>query len=139
MVYVGGNDGMMHAFNLGILSVKSNGFQKASLSGANLGKEMWAYIPKNTLPYLKYLADPGYSHIYSIDGRTAIFDASIGYTGEGTCVRATYDTCDKPKNSLVVDSSNVLDPTKNTWRTVVIGGMGIGGASAKTCSCRRDC
>ena len=139
MVYVGGNDGMFHAFNLGILSVKSSGFQKASLSGANLGKEMWAYIPKHTLPYLKYLADPGYSHIYSIDGRTAIFDASIGYTGDGTCVRATYDTCDKPKNSVVVDSSNNLDSAKNTWRSIVIGGMGIGGASTKSCTAGSDC
>ena len=132
MVYVGGNDGMMHAFNLGILSVKSQGFQKASLSGSNLGREEWAYIPKNTLPYLKYQADPGYSHLYSIDGRTSIFDASIGYTGDGTCVRATYDTCVKLKNSKVADSSNNLDATKNTWRTVVIGGMGVGGASRNT-------
>lgn len=140
MVYVGGNDGMLHAFNLGILSVESSGFQKATLTGANLGREEWAYIPKHTLPYLKYLADPGYSHIYSIDGRTLIFDASIGYTGTGTCVRATYNTCDKNKRSSVVNSStNYLDATKNTWRTVVIGGMGIGGASTKTCAAGADC
>lgn len=140
MVYVGGNDGMLHAFNLGILSVESSGFQKATLSGSNRGKEEWAYIPKHTLPYLKYLADPGYSHIYSIDGRTSVFDASIGYTNVDTCTRAGYDTCDKLKNSTVVNSStNVLDPLKNTWRTVVIGGMGIGGASTKTCAAGSDC
>ena len=139
MVYVGGNDGMLHAFNLGILSVKASGNYKASLSGSNLGREEWAYIPKNTLPYLKYLADPGYGHIYSIDGRTSIFDASIGYTGDGTCVRATYDTCAKLKNVKVVDSSNNLDATINTWRSVVIGGMGVGGASAKTCTAGTNC
>jgi len=139
MVYVGGNDGMFHAFNLGVLSVKSSGFRKASLSGSDLGKEMWAYIPKNSLPYLKYLSDPDYSHLYYIDGRTSIFDASIGYTGDGSCVRATYETCDKLRNSTVVDASNNLNPAKNTWRTVVIGGMGLGGASTKSCAAGGDC
>ncbi len=137
MVYVGGNDGMLHAFKLGLLSVESIGFQKAELTGSNLGNEEWAYIPKNTLPYLKYLADPNYSHIYSIDGRTIIFDASIGYTAlTGPCIRSTYELCDKPRqNFSVVDASNFLDPTKNTWRTVVIGGMGVGGASAPAATC----
>ncbi|HZV82818.1 MAG TPA: pilus assembly protein PilY, partial [Geobacteraceae bacterium] len=139
MVYVGGNDGLFHAFNLGILSVKSTGFQKASLTGTDLGKEMWAYVPKNVLPYMKYLSDPAYGHLYYVDGRTSIFDASIGYTDVGTCTRSTYENCAKLRNSSVVDSSNNLDPAKNTWRTVVIGGMGLGGASAKSCAAGNDC
>lgn len=139
MVYVGGNDGMFHAFNLGLLSVQTSGFQKATLSGSNLGNEQWAYIPKNVLPYLQYMADPAYGHLYYLDGRTSIFDASIGYTGVGTCVRGTYDTCDKSTLGSVVDSNNNLDATRNTWRTVVIGGMGLGGASQKTCAVGANC
>lgn len=134
MVYVGANDGMLHAFNLGILSVTASGDWKASLSGTNLGKEEWSFIPKNFLPYLKYLSDPAYAHQYSIDGRTVIFDASIGDTNTGTCVKSSYWKCPKLTNSSVVTTSNDLDPAKNTWRTIVIGGMGLGGASRRSCT-----
>ncbi len=110
MVYVGANDGMMHAFRLGDLSVMSSGFVKATLSGTDLGKEEWAYIPKNALPYLKYMSDPSYDHLYSVDGRTTLLDASIGSDGSAT---PYYDQT----------------KTMNSWRTVVIGAMGTGGAS----------
>jgi type IV pilus assembly protein PilY1 len=128
MVYVGANDGMLHAFKLGTLSVASSGFQKASLTGTNLGSEQWAFIPTNSLPYLKYMSDTNYSHLYSIDGRTVIFDASIGDISGG-CTKSTYYNCNKFLNDSVVDSSNNLDSTKNTWRTVLLSGMGMGGAS----------
>jgi len=131
MVYVGANDGMLHAFNLGILSVKASGFKKAELGGTDLGKEMWAFIPKNSLPYLKYLSDTDYNHLYFVDGRTVLLDASIGDTNSGSCVRSSYWECSKPRNGSirVVTSSNNLDATKNTWRTILITGMGLGGAS----------
>jgi type IV pilus assembly protein PilY1 len=134
MVYVGANDGMLHAFHLGVLSVKASGFQKASLSDPDsigYGKEMWAFIPKNFLPYLKYQAEPDARHLYAVDGRTSIFDASIGDTATGDCVRSTYWLCDK--GDSVVDSAGNLDATKNTWRSIVIGGMGLGGASRDSC------
>jgi len=134
MVYVGANDGMLHAFKLGILSVASSGAEKASLSDpvpADLGKEMWSFIPGNSLPYLKYFTDTNYSHLYYVDGRTVLFDASIGDTNSGSCVKATYWECSKPRDGSVkvVDSGNNLDPTKNTWRSVLITSMGLGGAS----------
>jgi type IV pilus assembly protein PilY1 len=138
MVYVGANDGMLHAFNLGTLSVEASGFQKASLTpltGAPIGAENWAFIPKNSLPYLKHTANKNYSHLYFIDGRTVLLDASIGDTGTAPCDRATYWECAKPRNGSIkmVDSSNNLD-AKNIWRTVVIGAMGLGGASRNNVS-----
>lgn len=135
MVYVGANDGMLHAFNLGVLSVASTGSEKATLrensAGDDLGVEKWAFVPKNALPYLKYFADKDYNHIYSVDGQTVLFDASIGDTNTGTCVAASYWDCSKPRNGTIspVNASNDLDSTKNTWRTIVIGSMGLGGAS----------
>jgi len=134
MVYVGANDGMLHAFALGTLSVASSGAEKASLgvpTGTVLGEEKWAFIPKNSFPYLKYFSDKNYSHLYFVDGRTVILDASIGDTNTGTCVRSTYWECNKPRNGSIpmVNSTNDLDPTKNIWRTVVLAGMGLGGAS----------
>ena len=111
MVFAGANDGMLHAFKLGDLEVKWTGqgaYEKGRLTGTDLGKELWAFIPKNALPYLKYLTDPTYCHIFSIDLSPYIFDASIGAPGSG-------------------DISNNTK-TVNDWRTILIGGMRFGGA-----------
>lgn len=110
MVYVGANDGMLHAFKLGLLNVKPSGNIKATLSGANLGREEWAYIPRNALPFLKYYADLKYNHIYSVDGNVQIFDASIA----------------KP-SGCSVDYWNCPKTAASNWSSVLIGGMGLGG------------
>ena len=78
MAYAGANDGMLHAFTMGKLNVQTSGDVKATLTGTNLGQEEWAFIPKNALPYLKYLADPNYNHMYLVDGPSKLIDASIG-------------------------------------------------------------
>ncbi|WP_136526605.1 pilus assembly protein [Geomonas ferrireducens] len=138
MVYVGANDGMLHAFNFGKLDVTASGTQKATLTKLEstdpaLGEEMWAYIPKQALPYLKYYADTNYNHLYYIDGATVLFDASIGApSGISGCTDSTYYNCDRL--NTVVDSSNNLDSDKNPWRSILIGGMGLGGASSSNCS-----
>jgi len=117
MVYVGANDGMLHAFNLGKINAGGSGDQKATLTGSDAGQEQWAFIPKNALPYLKYLRDPNYKHLYYVDGKSTLLDASIGDTNSGACVKGSYWNCAK---------------TKEIWRTVLIGGMGMGGASCDT-------
>jgi type IV pilus assembly protein PilY1 len=110
MVYVGANDGMLHAFRFGVLEQINDPDQpekKAKLTGTDLGKEEWAYVPRNALPYLKYLRDPSYCHLNFVDAAPYIFDASIGGAAGGT-------------------------KEKGSWRTILIGGMGLGGA------CRKD-
>ncbi len=74
VVFVGSNDGMLHAFKVGyVKSLSSPGEvaqiqnEKDDLSISELGKEIWAFIPKNVLPYLRYLADPDYKHMYLVD------------------------------------------------------------------------
>jgi type IV pilus assembly protein PilY1 len=117
MVYAGGNDGMLHAFKLGKLELTWDGktpAQKARLTGSDLGKEMWGFIPKNALPYLKYISDPDYCHIYSVDLSPYLFDASIGTPGSGDI------------------SNNIKSVDGSTWRTILIGGMKTGGACAST-------
>jgi type IV pilus assembly protein PilY1 len=111
-VYVGANDGMLHAFNLGRLEtgrfdLTTAAEVKAKLSGSDLGKEAWGFIPRNALPYLKYLADPNYRHLYFVDGKVTLVDAASG--------------------------------AGNAWRTILVGGMGLGGASAKSCPPGNDC
>ena len=121
MVYVGANDGMLHAFNPGKLNARPDREQKAALEGSELGKEQWAFVPKNALPYLKYLADPNYQHLYYVDGKSTLIDASIGDKKSGTCRDESYWNCSKSASS---------------WRTILIGGMGLGGAS---CDAGGDC
>ena len=61
MVYVGGNDGMLHAFN------------------ASTGDEVWAYIPSMLLPKLYRLADKYYAsnHQYYVDGSPTVSDVKF--------------------------------------------------------------
>ena len=138
-VYVGANDGMLHAFNLGKLNTAVSGDIKATLSGSDAGQEKWAFIPKNVLPYLKYLSDPTYRHLFYVDGSSTLVDASIGDTNSGACIGSSYWNCDKLRMASVVDKNNNIDPTKNTWHTVLVGGMGLGGASARSCSPGTSC
>lgn len=112
MVFVGANDGMLHAFKLGYMKLFEEKYKKAQLCNApndcsttQIGMEEWAFIPKNALPYLQYMAEPGYCHLYYTDLTPYIFDASIG--GDPDVDRAE-------------DGSS--------WRTIVIGGMRLGGA-----------
>ena len=128
MVYSGANDGMLHAFRLGTLTMLPGSpplADLAQLSGGTssnpLGGEEWAFIPRSALPYLRYLADPlNYNHIYYVDGTPSLVDASINkptYADATTCAESNYWNCFK-------------DPVNgNNWKTLVVGSMGLGGAS----------
>ena len=61
MVYVGANDGMLHAFD----------------ADSATGRELWGYIPFSLLPHLKWLADPNYAHVNYVDLKTKISDVQI--------------------------------------------------------------
>ncbi len=141
-IFVGANDGMLHAFKLGRLGLQwqsQTPTQKATLkycsgnpsmacaqdsdcggvagsctTDTDLGKEIWAFIPKSVLPYLKYTKDNDYCHLYAVDLTPYLFDASIGVP---TGCSGDYWTCTK---------------SASTWRTVLIGGMRYGGACRNT-------
>ena len=80
VVYVGANDGMVHAFNAGFYSLNDNSL---SVTGTNnevahaLGSELWADAPLNLLPHLKDLTAKSYRHKYFVDGSLQIVDAQI--------------------------------------------------------------
>lgn len=59
MIYVGANDGMLHAID------------------ATTGVEKFAYIPSNIIKNLPQLASPTYDHLYYVDGKIHISDAYI--------------------------------------------------------------
>lgn len=129
MVFVGSNSGMLHAFRLGVLQENQGKFLKAQFNDSNgnlatastdLGREEWSFIPKQALPYLKYIEDPGYCHLYTVDKTSTVIDASIAKpTGCGASVN--YWDCVKP--------TTVATAADSSWRTIIIGGMGTGGAA----------
>ena len=81
VLYVGSNDGMLHAFNGGFWDDSTTSFRLTN-SGATatshpLGSELWAYVPHNLLPHLQWLADPNYAHVYYVDGEPKAHDVRI--------------------------------------------------------------
>ncbi|MBK1874666.1 transcriptional regulator [Marinobacter sp. 1-3A] len=112
VVYVGGNDGMLHAFNAGFWNGSDRSFQTTnSFTGASgtavahpLGSELWAYIPKPALPHLQWLTNPSYAHTYYVDGQPLTFDAKI-----------FPDDATHPGG----------------WGTVLVVGMGLGGGTTQ--------
>ncbi|MBW2072778.1 MAG: hypothetical protein JRI89_16210, partial [Deltaproteobacteria bacterium] len=119
VVYVGGNDGMLHAFNGGFYDAFNKRFDLKSpgCTAPNcetefpLGTEMWAYVPLNLLPHLYWLTDPNYAHIYYVDLKPRVFDAKI----------FNYNTSD-PAN----------DKHPYGWGTILVSGMRLGGGMIGT-------
>lgn len=110
VTYVGANDGMLHAFNGGFYNhnTDSPGYLTApvgtTVTEHELGAELWAYVPYNLLPHLKWLKDPNYSHVYYVDAKVHTFDVNI-FSGN------SYSEDDYP----------------NGWGTIIVVGMRFGG------------
>lgn len=103
VVYAGGNDGGLHAYNGGYFDRTTKTYlpkPSAASTSYALGSEMWMYVPKSLLPHLKWLTDPKYSHVYYVDMKPYIFDAKI----------------------FADDTWHV-----GGWGTILVGGMGFGG------------
>jgi type IV pilus assembly protein PilY1 len=105
MVYVGANDGMLHAFN-------------GALEGTNAGKEQFAYVPSvlfsgpsnpatPTIDGLRQLGNPEYDHRYYVDATPKAFDLDFNSAGGIFTTAASGSGAD--------------------WRTLLIGGLGKGG------------
>jgi len=99
-IYVGANDGMLHAFTSWQYN-RDTGVYSQPSGRVAIGEELWAYIPQTLLPHLKWLPDPDYTHVYYVDFKPKVFDARIG-------------------DPLVAGG----DPI---WRTILICGLNMGG------------
>ncbi len=131
VVYVGGNDGMLHAFNSGVYHAGDDphtgaiehGWFDANPSSGNgwlsplpaLGDELWSFIPYDDLPHLQWLTDPAYNHVYYVDLRPKVTDVRM-FNDAGTGFSGGID-----------GQSNVLHP--NGWGTIVIVGLRFGGGA----------
>ncbi|MBC2742970.1 MAG: hypothetical protein HGJ93_07975, partial [Desulfosarcina sp.] len=122
VVYVGANDGMLHAFTSGkydsdageytdpddmTVTITDNVGNPLSVTlDMSLGSELWAYIPQTLLPHLRFLPDPKYTHVYYVDMKPKVFDAKI-----------------LPDDTHYVDSGD----TEDNWGTFLIIGLNLGG------------
>ena len=107
VVYVGANDGMLHAFNAGFYDEETRQYctkldtnGACTTGGAALGSELWAFIPRGLLPHLKWLTDTDYDHIYYVDLKPKVSDVKI----------------------FTPDTTHI-----NGWGTILIGGFRYGG------------
>jgi len=105
VLYVGANDGMLHAFTVGVWDSSSEVFLLKSTESAEIGKERWFYIPSTRLSEIKdcaratYGTDGGCAHRTMVDLSSAAYDVKIDVDGDGT----------------------------REWRTVLLGGLRGGG------------
>ncbi|HKV96486.1 MAG TPA: PilC/PilY family type IV pilus protein [Gammaproteobacteria bacterium] len=92
VIYVGANDGMLHAFD------------------ANTGKELFAFVPNAVIPALNKLMAPNYSanHQFYVDGTPTVGDAFNG-TSWGT-----YLVGSTGAGGTGVFALNVTNPGSNT-------------------------
>jgi len=73
-VYVGANDGMLHAFN------------------AATGEEEYAYVPSMLMGTLRNLSDVPHKHTYFVDGQLTVRDAFFGSGGKASDSNAKWHT-----------------------------------------------
>lgn len=104
MLYVGANDGMVHGF-------------KATATGPDSGKELFAYVPNALLRHIPKLTDPAYGntvpHRFFVDGTLSTSDACIGTPANP----GTSATCDHRAPGF----------RPQIWRSVLVGSLGAGG------------
>lgn len=99
VIYVGANDGMLHAFD------------------GNNGQEVMAYVPRQMLTAdakLAEYAEPDYEHRYYVDGSPAVFDAYIN----GAWRSILLGSLGRGGNSLFaidVSNTNSLTGEKVLW------------------------
>jgi len=92
VVYVGANDGMLHAFTGGVYDTSTKSFSKKGGTSEKIGDELWAYIPQALLPHLKWLPSKSYTHVYYVDLKPKVFDAPIDANNNGTIEAAEWHT-----------------------------------------------
>lgn len=97
VIYAGGNDGMLHAYDAGIWQVSTNSYNNGT------GEELFGYIPNVLLDDLnKMKVTSTSSHPYLVDGSPGVADVWL----------------DENNDNAVLSSE---------WKTVLISGLRKGG------------
>lgn len=132
VLYVGANDGLVHAYNAGFYNIADQEYcldlacTNDSSTSHTLGAELWAYAPRNLLPQLKFLTEPNYPHVYYVDGEPRTFDVNIFPNdtdhpgGWGTILVVGMQFGGGAHNPITVDIDNTGTTTFTTGSAYVI-------------------
>ena len=101
-VFVGANAGMFHAFDANP-NVNQNG-----------GRELFAYVPRSTYPYLSELTNPEYTHRYFVDGPVVEGDVYLNGAWK-TVVMGSSGAGPAGLFALDVTAPEAFDSTKVLW------------------------
>lgn len=96
VVYVGANDGFLHAF-----------------SGTN-GRELFGYMPYGALGNVGRLLNPKYQHQYFVDGQITVGDAQLGGAW-GTALVGSTGAGSQSLFALNVTNSTALSANQVLW------------------------
>jgi hypothetical protein len=143
VVFVGANDGMLHAFESGVLSTQgldATTYQVDKLIGiptSDMGSELWGFVPRNVLPYLRCLAvpPPNSCHLYYDDLSPYITQMNVDSTGQfcanvdpnGVVTSVTSNPCSS--DSSCSTGQKCESEIIQTPHTVLIGGLRLGGGA----------
>ncbi|SDO86654.1 type IV pilus assembly protein PilY1 [Rhodoferax sp. OV413] len=121
VVYAGGNDGMLHAFDGSMPGTTSTGATAAASSCTSCGQELFAFIPSfvygsassAATSGLASVGSPTRSHYYQVDATPLSFDVDLS------------KVCDASTSS----NAGVCSKVSSTpdWRSLLVGGLGKGG------------
>lgn len=125
VIYVGANDGMMHAFD-------------GTVTTGSTGAELFAYVPglvygdTTTGPVtgLASLGKPNFTHHPLVDATPNSFDVDFSRTYSGSSSSSSSSAVSSASSSTTADSVSSASSSSsvaNNWRTVLIGGLGKGG------------
>lgn len=133
MIYVGANDGMLHAFD------------------ADTGREVFAFMPAASISKLSRYAQPEYEHEYSVDGLLTVADAYVsggwktilvGSMGRGGKSVFALDITDPESPSLLWEVSGnsigntlgqpiIAQVANGDWRVLLGNGPNSASGSAQ--------
>jgi len=129
MAYVGANDGLLHAFNVGYYhrgddsstgSVVEHGWYTTNPAdnsgGTGLGEEVWGFVPYHLLPQLRWYTQTNYTHVSYVDLKPKVTDAHI-FTQEPACGSVATPT---------PTAAGCIHP--DGWGTILIAGLRFGGS-----------
>ncbi len=86
VLYVGANDGMLHAFNACPPSSDGTRPAKCSVGKSTQGAELLGYVPSPVYRNLSKLTALNYSHEYFVDGSPVVEDALVGTSWKSVLV-----------------------------------------------------
>jgi type IV pilus assembly protein PilY1 len=107
MIYVGSNDGMLHAFYASSDLMDSSSGDVVTTGGVGVtgGQEAWAYVPTAVMPNLYKLADINYANLHNY-----FVDAS-------------------PVSTDICPTTPAVNCDATTWKTILVSGLNAGGNS----------